>query len=89
VNVRCVNDSSSRDHSCAIASGPGATTPAIPGALTPPLPPHGSASFSFRPSRPGSYRIACLVSGHADADVLDATLGGRPAVVLMRRPTTS
>jgi hypothetical protein len=91
VNVRCVNDSSSREHSCAIVSGPGGTL-AFPGAATRPLPPHGTASFSFRPSRPGSYRIACLVPGHAGAgmwDVLDVTLRGRPSVLLLRRPTTS
>jgi Sulfocyanin (SoxE) domain len=91
VTVRCVNDSSSRDHSCAIVSGPGATTPAFPGAQTQPLPPHGKASFSFRPSHPGSYRIVCLLPGDTEAgmwDVLDVTLRARPTVVPLRRPPT-
>ena len=91
VNVRCVNDSSSGDHSCAIVSGPGATRPAFPGAQTQPLPPHAEASFSFRTRHPGSYRIVCLLPGHSEAgmwDVLDVTFRARPTVVLLRRPTT-
>lgn len=90
VNVSCVNDSSSRNHSCAIVTGPSGTI-AFPGAATRPLPPHGSTSFSVHPSRPGSYRIACVVPGHEDAgmwDVLDVTGSGRPSVVLLRRPAT-
>ena len=93
VNVRCVNNSSSMRHSCAIVRGVGGRSPAFPGAASPGsqdgLPPRHTADFSFLATRAGSYRIVCLVSAHEQAgmwDVLDVTSDRLPAVVLLRRP---
>ena len=65
VNVRCVNNSSSMPHSCAIVRGVGGRSPAFPGAASPGsqegLPPHHTAVFSFRATRAGSYRIVATV----------------------------
>ena len=92
VNVRCVNNSSSMRHSCAIVRGVSGRTPAFPGAASPGsqygLPPHHAASFSFLATRDGTYRIVCLVPGHEQAgmwDVFDVTQERSPAVVLLRR----
>ena len=77
VVVRCENRGPLR-HSCAVVRGAGSGTPAFRGAETPQpflgLQAGTSASFSFRASRRGTYRLACLVPGHEDArmwDVLD------------------
>lgn len=57
-------------HSAAIIgpTGTGQTGPIIPGATTPnPVQgtaPGGTATFSFTPTTPGPYRIACLFPGH-------------------------
>jgi hypothetical protein len=92
VNVRCVNNSSSMRHSCAIVHGVGGRTPAFSGAASPGsqygLPPRHSAAFSFLAARDGTYRIVCLVPAHEQAgmwDVLDVTHDRLPAVVLLRR----
>ena len=92
VNVRCVNNSSSMRHSCAIVRGVSGRTPAFPGAASPGsqygLPPHHAASFSFLATRDGTYRIVCLVPAHEQAgmwDVFDVTHDRLPAVVLLRR----
>ena len=91
VNVRCMNNSSSMRHSCAIVRGVNGRTPAFPGAASPGsqegLPPGHSAGFSFSATRVGSYRIACVVPGHEQAgmwDVLDVTRDQRPTVILLR-----
>jgi FtsP/CotA-like multicopper oxidase with cupredoxin domain len=92
VRVRCVNNSSSMSHSCAIVRGVGGRAPVFPGASSPGpqagVPPGHTATFSFSAAKEGSYRIACLVSSHEQAgmwDAFDVTHGRLPAVVLLRR----
>jgi FtsP/CotA-like multicopper oxidase with cupredoxin domain len=92
VNVRCMNNSSSMHHSCAIVRGVSGTTPAFPGASSPAahsgLAPRQTVAFSFLAARLGTYRIACLVLGHEQAgmwDVLDVTRDRIPAVSFLRR----
>jgi hypothetical protein len=72
VDVTCKNASAILSHSCAIVDdlplSPHAAPLAFPRASTP-NPAAGalpgvSASFSFLAARVGTYRIACLVSGH-------------------------
>ena len=92
VTVRCVNDVSSGHHSCAIVKDAGnATAPIFPGAASPNpqtgLPPGRSARFSFVPTRPGSYRIACLVPNHELMgmwDVFEISSSRLPSVTLLR-----
>jgi Sulfocyanin (SoxE) domain len=86
VVVDCENRGGAR-HSCAIVAGPLETTPAFRGASTPSpvagLSPGAHATFSFRASRTGTYRIACLVPGHEQArmwDVLDVKRVRRPSI---------
>jgi hypothetical protein len=86
VVVDCENRGRAR-HSCAVVAGPLATRPAFPGAATPAplegLGPGARATFAFRASRVGSFRIACLVPGHEQArqwDVLDVVRGRRPSI---------
>lgn len=86
VTVRCENRGERRD-SCAVVAGPDATRPAFRGASTPQptrgLSSGGSATFSFRASRAGSYRLTSLVPGHEQARmyaVLEVTRGGRPSL---------
>jgi hypothetical protein len=75
-------------HSCAVVKGPDTTKPAFRGAAIP-HPLRGlesgqSARFTFRASRTGVFRFACLVPGHESArmyDVLKITRGGKPSVV--------
>jgi hypothetical protein len=91
VRVVCKNRGPLR-HSCAVVSGSGSTKPAFPGAATP-RPRIGlergqTARFTFRASRRGVYRFACLVPGHEAArmwDVLKITRRGKPSVVDLRR----
>jgi uncharacterized cupredoxin-like copper-binding protein len=72
VDVTCKNASSILSHSCAIVDdqqlSPYAAPLAFPGASTPEpqggVAPGASTSFSFVAARVGTYRIACLVSGH-------------------------
>ena len=75
-------------HSCAVVKGPDTTKPAFRGAAIPHrlrgLEAGQSARFTFRASRSGVYRFACLVPGHEGArmyDVLKVTRGGKPSVV--------
>jgi hypothetical protein len=89
LTVVCKNGGS-RYHSCAVVQGAGTTGLAFPGAASPNprlgLAPGKSASFTFRASRVGVYRLACLVPGHELAreyDVLEITRGGRPGVELL------
>ncbi len=93
VNVRCVNNSTTMRHSCAIVRGVSGRTPAFPGAASPGaqygLPPKHKAAFSFLATRVGTYRIVCLVPAHEQEgmwDVLDVTHDRTPAVVLLRHP---
>jgi hypothetical protein len=90
VRVVCENRGPLR-HSCGVVSGAGSSKPAFRGAETPQpfvgLESGQSARFSFRASRTGVFRVACLVPGHEDArmwDVLKITRGGKPSVVDLR-----
>jgi hypothetical protein len=92
VNVRCVNNSSSMRHSCAIVRGLSGQTPAFPGAASSHahdgLPPRDTDAFSFLATKLGTYRIVCLVPAHEQVgmwDVLDVTDDRLPALVLLRR----
>lgn len=90
VRVVCQNRGPLR-HSCAVVRGPDSTQPAFRGAATP-RPQLGlaagqTARFTFRASKKGVYRFACLVRGHESArmyDVLKITRGGKPSVVDLR-----
>ena len=90
VHVVCTNRGPLR-HSCAVVHGPDTARPAFRGASTP-LPQLGleagqTASFTFRASRSGVFRFACLVPGHELArmwDVLKIVPGGSPSVVNLR-----
>jgi FtsP/CotA-like multicopper oxidase with cupredoxin domain len=90
VRVVCRNRGPLR-HSCAVVQGAGSSKPAFRGATTPQpgigLEAGHRASFTFRASRIGVYRFACLVSGHETAqmwDVLKIVRRGRPSVVDLR-----
>jgi FtsP/CotA-like multicopper oxidase with cupredoxin domain len=90
VRVVCKNRGPLR-HSCAVVHGANSTTPAFRGAEIP-QPQMGleaghTARFTFRASRKGVYRFACLVAGHETArmwDVLKIVRHGRPSVVDLR-----
>jgi hypothetical protein len=91
VRVICKNRGPLR-HSCAVVSGALSTKPAFPGASTPHptsgLAPGKTATFSFRATKVGVYRFACLVSGHEDArmwDVLKVARRGKPSVVDLQK----
>jgi hypothetical protein len=86
VVVSCANRGGMR-HSCAVVKGSLSTVPAFAGATSPAplqgLAPGRSATFSFTPSRTGTFRIACLVPGHEQArmwDVLEVTPHGPPSI---------
>jgi hypothetical protein len=92
VTVRCLNTSST-PQSCAIVDNSLSVGPAFPGAATP----HpaagvragGSAIFSFVASRPGAYRIACLVDDEEIGNGMweGLQIGGtqQPVAILVRR----
>ena len=84
--VECDNRGGMRS-SCAVVRDSLATRPAFPGAASPQplqgLDPGAKASFSFRLTQTGSFRIASLVPGQEQArmwDVLEVTRGGRPSI---------
>jgi hypothetical protein len=86
VVVDCENRGGTR-HSCAVVKGSLSTRPAFPGAASPApitgLPPGAKATFSFRVTRIGSFRVACLVPGHEQARewaVLEVVHGGTPSI---------
>jgi hypothetical protein len=90
VHVVCKNRGPLR-HSCAVVSGADSTKPAFRGAATPQplvgLEAGHTSRFTFRASRTGVYRFACLVPGHELArmwDVFKVTRRGRPSVVDLR-----
>jgi hypothetical protein len=90
VHVVCTNRGPLR-HSCAVVKNAGSTQPAFRGAATPHprigLEAGHTARFTFRATRKGVYRVACLVPGHESArmwDVLKITRGGKPSVVDLR-----
>jgi uncharacterized cupredoxin-like copper-binding protein len=90
VHVVCKNRGPLR-HSCAVVNGADSVKPAFPGAAIPHpqigLQAGHSAGFTFRASRDGVFRFACLVPGHETArmwDVLKIVRHGRPSVVDLR-----
>ena len=90
VRVVCTNRGPLR-HSCAVVQGADSTKPAFRGAATPHprvgLEAGHTARFTFRASKKGVYRFACLVPGHEGArmwDVLKIRRGGKPSVVDLR-----
>jgi uncharacterized cupredoxin-like copper-binding protein len=91
IRVRCENHGSLH-HSCAVVKNASSTTPVFPAAsVRHPalgLAPGHSATFSFRATKAGVYRFACLVPGHEDArmwDVLTIARGGKPSIVDLRK----
>jgi Sulfocyanin (SoxE) domain len=85
VKVVCKNQGPLR-HSCAVVHGANTSVPAFRGAETPQaqlgLLAGQSARFTFRASRKGVFRFACLVPGHEAArmwDVLKIVGRGRPS----------
>jgi hypothetical protein len=89
LTVVCKN-AGSRNHSCAVVHGAGTAKLAFAGASVPDaaqgLAPGRSASFTFRASRVGVYRLVCLVPGHELAreyDVLEIVASGRPGVEIL------
>lgn len=87
VRVVCKNRGPLR-HSCAVVQGANSSTPAFRGAeIAQPLiglEAGHTARFTFRATRKGVYRFACLVPGHETArmwDVLRIVRHGRPSVV--------
>jgi hypothetical protein len=87
VRVVCQNRGPLR-HSCAVVKGADSTKSAFRGASIPHpqlgLESGQTARFTFRASRKGVYRFACLVQGHELArmwDILKITRGGKPSVV--------
>jgi uncharacterized cupredoxin-like copper-binding protein len=90
VRVVCENRSALR-HSCAVVKGPASTKPAFRGAESPHplrgLARGGKAGFSFRATRVGVFRFACLVPGHEAArmyDVLKVVAKGKPKIADLR-----
>jgi Sulfocyanin (SoxE) domain len=90
IRVICKNRGPLRN-SCAVVKGSTSTTPAFRGAATPHpksgLAPGKTATFSFRATRTGVFRFACLVAGHEAArmwDVLKIVRRGKPSVVDLR-----
>jgi hypothetical protein len=87
VRVVCKNRGPLR-HSCAVVRGSSSTQPAFRGASTSQpqigLEAGHTESFTFRASRTGVYRFACLVPGHELArmwDVLQIVRRGKPSAV--------
>lgn len=85
LTVQCSNRGTVRN-SCAVvkdrSSGPVDPAWATPEPLTG-LAPGASASFSFTPTSPGSYRIASLVQGHEASGMwtrLTVTPAGEPSI---------
>ena len=92
VSVVCKNRGPLR-HSCAVVQGADSAKPAFRGAATPQpeigLEEGHTARFTFRASKKGVFRFACLVPGHELArmwDVLKVTRRGKPSVVDLRAP---
>ena len=86
VTVQCENRGTV-PNSCAVVRGPGDLAPVDPSWSTPDpqqgLQPGTSASFTFTPPSPGSYRIASLVAGSEASGMwldLEVTDGGSPSL---------
>ena len=90
VRVSCENRGAVR-HSCAVVKGPVSTRPVFPGAQSPHpflgLRRGQKAVFTFRATKAGVFRFACLVPGHEAArmyDVLEVVRRGRPKIEDLR-----
>jgi hypothetical protein len=80
VTVQCENRGTV-PNSCSVVDDEKATQPIDPSWTTPDLAPGGSATFTFTPDAPGSYRIASLVDGHEASGMwldLEVVATGRP-----------
>ena len=87
VHVVCENRGPLR-HSCAVVGGAGTAALAFPGASTQQpaigIEARHQARFTFRATRVGVFRFACLVPGHEEArmwDPLRIVPGGKPSAV--------
>ena len=82
VTVQCENRGTVAN-SCSVVKDEKATQAIDPSWTTPDLEPGSSASFTFTPTTPGSYRIASLVDGHEASGMwldLEVVASGRPAL---------
>jgi len=82
VTVQCENRGTV-PNSCSVVSDEKATQPIDPSWTTPDLQPGSSATFTFTPAAPGSYRIASLVDGHEASGMwldLEVVSSGRPTL---------
>lgn len=84
VTVQCENRGTV-PNSCSVVKDGAANQPIDPSWTTPDpqngLAPGSSATFTFTPDTPGSYRIASLVDGHEASGMwldLEVVAGGRP-----------
>ncbi len=84
ITVQCQNHGTV-PNSCAVVKDDRSTAPLDPSWSTPNpqtgLDPGASASFTFTPTEPGSYRIASLVDGHEASGMwldLEVVAGGVP-----------
>ena len=89
VTIICKNGGAGY-HSCAVVRGAASATIAFRGASTPHpaqgLAPGDTATFTFRASQVGVFRLVCLVPGHEFAreyDVLQIVRSGHPGVELL------
>jgi len=82
VTVQCENRGTV-PNSCSVVTDERATQPIDPSWATPDLAPGSSATFTFTPATPGSYRIASLVDGHEASGMwldLEVVSSGRPTL---------
>ena len=82
VTVQCENRGTVAN-SCSVVKDEKATQSIDPSWTTPDLEPGSSASFTFTPTTPGSYRIASLVDGHEASGMwldLEVVSSGRPTL---------
>ncbi len=82
VTVQCENRGTVAN-SCSVVKDEKATQSIDPSWTTPDLEPGSSATFTFTPTTPGSYRIASLVDGHEASGMwldLEVVAAGRPTL---------
>jgi len=82
VTVQCENRGTVAN-SCSVVKDEKARQSIDPSWTTPDLEPGSSATFTFTPTTPGSYRIASLVDGHEASGMwldLEVVTSGRPTL---------
>jgi hypothetical protein len=82
VTVQCENRGTV-PNSCSVVRDENSTQPIDASWATPELAPGSSATFTFTPATPGSYRIASLVDGHEASGMwldLEVVTLGRPTL---------